>query len=199
MQRMKLMSLVLILMMLGLMSMPSQARAQQARPTSIAVLDVEKAMNALEEMTQLEADLKTQIEKIKQEHETRRNKLKQMQEDLELLQQGTDAYMQKAEEFQLSAMQLESWLKYKQARMGSERIMQIGNMYRKLTDTIAKIANEAGYDMVLYKEKAPAFGNLKPDAMRAYISLRKVLWVRQDLDITDQVVLRINNEWKNRK
>ncbi|MBL4701337.1 OmpH family outer membrane protein [bacterium AH-315-I18] len=197
MQRIKLMSLVWGIALMGLMSIPTQVQAQ-ARPTSIAVLDVEKAMNALEEMTQLEADLKTQIEQVKQEHETRRNKLQQMQEDLELLQQGTDAYMQKAEEFQLFAMQLESWMKYKQARMGSERIIQIGNMYRKMTDTIAKIASESGYDMVMYKEKAPSFGNLKPEAMRAYISLRKVLWVRQDMDITDQVVLRINNEWKNR-
>jgi Skp family chaperone for outer membrane proteins len=192
------MGLVIIVAMMGLLSMPAQVQAQ-ARPSSIAVVDVEKAMNALEEMTQLEADMKTQFEQIKQEHETRRGKLKQMQEDLELLQQGTDAYMQKAEELQLSAMQLDSWWKYKQARMSSERILQIGNMYRKMTDALGKIATESGYDLVLFKEKEATFNNLKPDALSAYVSLRKVLWVRNDLDITDQVVLRMNNEWKNRK
>ena len=128
MLRTKLTTLVMVLAMAGLMIMPSKAQAQ-ARPTSIAVADVAKIMGALEEMTQLEADAKTQIEQIKIEHETRRKNLQQMQEDLELLQQGTDAFMQKAEELQLSAMQLESWFKYKQARMGSERVLQVANVY----------------------------------------------------------------------
>lgn len=198
MQSKKLMGLVMVVAMMGMLTLPGKVQAQ-SRPSSIAVVDVEKAMNALEEMTQLEADLKSEFEQIKQEHETRRNKLKQMQEDLELLQEGTDAFMQKAEELQLSAMQLDSWWKYKQARMSSERVLQIGNMYRKMLNAIGKIASETGYDMVLFKEKNATFKNLKPEALSAYVSLRKVLWVRNDLDITDQVVLRMNNEWKNRK
>lgn len=199
MRRTKLMTLVMVCAMAGFMIMPGKVQAQ-ARPTSIAVADVAKIMGALEEMTQMEADAKTQIEQIKIEHESRRKNLKQMQEDLELLQQGTDAFMQKAEDFQLSAMQLDSWFKYKQARMGSERVLQVANIYRKLTATIGKVASEAGYDMVLFKEKTMALpkSNMKPDTLSAMLQMRKVIWVRNDLDITDQIVLRMNNEWKNR-
>jgi Skp family chaperone for outer membrane proteins len=197
MQVKKLMGLMMVVAMMGMLSMPSKAQAQ-ARPTAIAVIDVEKAMVALEEKTQVEADMKTEFEQIKQEHENRRNKLKQMKEDMDLLQPGTDAYMKKAEEFNLEGMQLDGWYKYKQARMQSESVLQLGNMYRKLMDTIAKIAGESGYDMVLFKEKQPNFTNVKPEALSAIISMRKVLWVRNDLDITDQVVQRMNNEWRNR-
>ena len=198
MQAKKLMSLVMVVAMMGITSLPGQVMAQ-ARPTSIAVLDVEKAMVALEEKTQVEADLKTELEQIKQEHTNRRQKLQLMKDDLDLLQPGTDAYMQKAEELQLSGMQLESWYKYKQARMNAESVLQIGSMYRKLVDTMSKVATESGYDMVIFKEKEPSFNNIKPEALSTYIAMRKVLWVRSDLDITDQVVQRMNNEWRNRR
>lgn len=198
MQAKKLMGLVLVVAMMGMLTFTGKVMAQ-ARPTSIAVLDVEKAMVALEEKTQIEADMKTELEQIKQEHESRRLKLKQMQEDLELLQPGTDAYMSKAEELQLSGMQLDGWFKYKQSRMNSESVLQVGNMYRKLIETMGKVATESGYDMVIFKEKDPAFNNMKPEALSTYIAMRKVLWVRNDLDITDQVVQRMNNEWRNRK
>ncbi|MFG0249749.1 MAG: OmpH family outer membrane protein [Phycisphaeraceae bacterium JB051] len=198
MQVKKLMGLVMVVAMMGVLSMPGKAQAQ-ARPTAIAVIDVEKAMVALEEKTQVEADMKTEFEQIKQDHEGRRTKLKQMKEDMDLLQPGTDAYMKKAEEFNLEGMQLEAWYKYKQARMQSESVLQLGNMYRKLIETVGKIAGENGYDMVLFKEKQPSFNNVKPEALSTIISMRKVLWVRNDLDITDQVVQRMNNEWRNRK
>ncbi len=198
MQVKKLMGLVMVVAMMGMLSMPGKAQAQ-ARPTAIAVIDVEKAMVALEEKTQVEADMKTEFEQIKQDHESRRTKLKQMKEDMDLLQPGTDAYMKKAEEFNLEGMQLEAWYKYKQARMQSESVLQLGNMYRKLIETVGKIAGENGYDMVLFKEKQPNFNNVKPEALSTIISMRKVLWVRNDLDITDQVVQRMNNEWRNRK
>ena len=84
--------------------------------------------------------------------------------------------------------------------MGSERVLQVANVYRKLSDTIGKVATEAGYDMVLFKEKTMALpqANMKPDTLSAMLQMRKVIWVRNDLDITDQIVLRMNNEWKNR-
>lgn len=197
MQAKKLMGLVLVVAMMGISSLPGKAMAQ-ARPTSIAVLDVEKAMNALDERTQVEADMKSDLEQIKQEHESRRQKLIQMQEDFKLLQTGTDAYMAKAEELQLAGMQLDGWFKYKEARMNSEKVLQTGSMYRKLIDAMGKVATENGYDMVIFKEKEIPFNKLKPEALSTYIAMRKVLWVRNDLDITDQVVQRMNNEWRNR-
>ncbi len=167
--------------------------------TGVAVVDVEKAMNSLDQMTQIEADIKTQYERIKEEHTSRRNKLKQLQEDLELLQAGTDAFKQKFDEFQLRAIEAEAWWKFKQISLSSERVLQIGNMYHKLLNTIGKVASENSYSMVMFKEKTPSFRKIKPEALSAIIALRKVLWVSNDLDLTDQVVLRMNNEWKNRR
>ena len=82
--------------------------------------------------------------------------------------------------------------------MNSEKVLQTGSMYRKLIDAMGKVATENGYDMVIFKEKEIPFNKLKPEALSTYIAMRKVLWVRNDLDITDQVVQRMNNEWRNR-
>ena len=62
---------------------------------------------------------------------------------------------------------------------------------------IGRVAKENGYDVVLYKEQEPDFQNVKAEAINQMIQLRKVLWSADDLDLTDQAVTRMNNEYKN--
>ncbi|MCC6579441.1 MAG: OmpH family outer membrane protein [Phycisphaeraceae bacterium] len=172
---------------------------QHGRPTAIAVVDVERSMNAMDEMTQIQANMNTLLDRSKNEELDRRKKLEQLQQDLQLLQAGTDAFRQKSDELQLKAIELDSWSKFQQGALQREQVLQLTNLYRKLLDMVGKVAGDNGFDMVIFKEKDPEFRNVKPDALSALISLRKVLWVREDLDLTDQVILRMNNEWKNNK
>jgi Skp family chaperone for outer membrane proteins len=174
----------------------ASAQQQRGRPTSIAVVDIGKALESLEETAQIEADLKAQFEALKQDHQGKQDQLKQ---DLEILQPGTDAFKQKSNEFQLKAIELESWWKFQQANVARERVLLIEGLYRKLTDAIGKSATENGYDLVLYKEQDPDFRNAKPETLMASLAVRKVLWSKSDLDLTDQVILRMNNEWKNNR
>jgi len=172
----------------------------KGRPTSVAVVDVEKAMNSLDEMSAIEAGMKVQLETVKQEQTERQNKLKQLQEDLNLLQPGSSAFKDKFNEFQLRAIELDSWFKFQQNNLNRERILQFGALYRKLTDHLQRVAAENGYDVIMFKEQeAPNFDNVKPEALATIIGMRKVLWARSDLDITDQIVLRMNNDYKNNR
>lgn len=172
----------------------------KGRSTSVAVVDVEKAMNSLDEMSAIEAGMKVQLETVKQEQTERQSKLKQLQEDLNLLQPGSSAFKDKFNEFQLRAIELKSWFEFQQNNLNRERILQFGSLYRKLTDHLQRVAAENGYDVIMFKEQeAPNFDNVKPEALATIIGMRKVLWARSDLDITDQVVLRMNNDYKNNR
>jgi len=192
---------VVILLAAGLISLSTivavtAQSARRARPTSVAVMDVEKVFNALDERTRIEADLKTRGERLQQEERERAEEIRKIQQDLEILVPGTSNYENKEGQLTQKAMELQVWRQFQNARLGRERAIQIENLYRKMTDSLARVAKDNGYDVVIFKEKGVDFPKDKPEQLLTVIQLRKVLWAADDLDISDQVITVMNNEFK---
>ena len=173
------------------------AGAVKARPTSVAVADIQKIFDSLSEKVQTEADLQAQADKFKQEQMDREKDLKQLQSDLEILASGTPAFKQKSEEGEKKAFEYQAWRSFAQSRIGRERAIRIEDIYRKVIDSTGRLAKESGYDVVLFKEGTFRFPADKPEQISGIIQMRKVLWAADDLDITDQVIQKMNNEFKN--
>jgi len=56
-------------------------------------------------------------------------------------------------------------------------------------------ANE--YDLVLYKEADVNFRNATSGQVDALIALRKVIWSKDSMDMTDSVIAKMNNDFNN--
>lgn len=168
-----------------------------ARPTKVAVVDVLKIFNGLQEKAQIEADMRTKSEQLQKEEQTRRQELQDLQNDLKILAPDTQAYTQKTEQIKSKVIELRVWSEIQADGLKSESSLQLAGLYRKMVQSIGKVAKENGYDLALYKEQQPDFENVKAEAINQLIQLRKLLWSADDLDITDQVITRMNNEYKN--
>ena len=195
--RLAILSLVMIAITLGTVVGVGAQGMTAARPTKVAVVDVLKVFNGLQEKSQIEADIRTRGEKLRQEEETRRKELMDLQNDLKILAPETQAYTQKTDQIKAKLIELRVWSEMQGEGLKSESSIQLANLYRKMLDTIGRVAKENGYDVVLYKEQEPDFQNVKAEAINQMIQLRKVLWSAEDLDLTDQAVTRMNNEYKN--
>jgi len=172
--------------------------AMQARPTAVCVVDVNRVITALDEAPELDAELNTKRESIQSEINDRSGELKRLQEDLALLQEGSDAFNTRVEELRRKSYELQFYAKYEEAAMAQEKALLYEALYKKIVDSAGKAAQENGYDLVLYKDRPTSFAQGKDDkAIRALLGLRKVIWSSPELDLTDQVILRMNNEFKN--
>lgn len=172
----------------------SLAHAQKA--TGVAVVDVQRAFDSLKEKSQIEADLQTQADKVKQEDQERTTKIKELQQDLSILQPGTAAYEKKQEEFERAALDRQVWLNFQQQKLNRERAVRIENIYKKMLNAIGRTATQNGYQIVLFKEPPVQFSNVtKPEQISALIQVRKVLWSADELDLTDQVIQKLDNEF----
>lgn len=170
----------------------------RARPVSVAVVDVQKVFDSLAEKVQVDADLQTRAEKLRQEDQERTRRIEDLQRDLNTLAApGTSAFVQKQEELEQQALELRAWREYQSAKLQRERALQYERLYRKMLDTIGQVAREGGFDLVLFKEAPVDTANLKPEQLGTFIQIRKVLWVTEDLDLTDQVIQKMNNEYRN--
>lgn len=173
--------------------------ASKARPVSVAVVDIKRLFESLQEKNQIEADLNSRRQKLADESNRRKAELEQMKSDLEtVLQPNTPAYNEKQNEMERKAIDFQAWVQYQNNRLARENVLQSESLYLRMSDAIGQVAKDNGYDMVLFKEREVSFSGAKPEQLTALIQGRKVLWASDDLDVTDLVIQKMNNEFKSR-
>lgn len=193
-------TLVAMIVAVVLFSIALGAGAQglaAARPTKVATVDVLKVFNGLQEKAQIEADIRTRGENLRVEEERRRKELVDLQNDLKILAPDTQAYTQKTQQIQAKLIELRVWSEMQAESLKRESSIQLAALYRKMVESIGRVAQENGYDLVVYKEQEADFHNVKAEAINQLIQMRKVLWSANDMEITDQTITRMNNDYKN--
>lgn len=168
-----------------------------AEPTAAAVVDLQVLLENLDERTEREADVARERERLQQEAEQKRSQLQQIRNELDMLKAGTPNFREKQAELQKTAIELNVWTQYQQQRINRETGLMIEDLYRKCLDAVEATAKDAGYDMVFFKESSPDFNYENPQQLSAQISVRKLLWSSDEVDITNAVAQRMNNAYNN--
>jgi Skp family chaperone for outer membrane proteins len=177
------------------------ARAQvpaAGKPTVIAVVDVKKVLDNVKENVQIQAEVQSLLDGLDAEASTRQKDLKKMQEDLQLLPPDSPEYNRKGEDLEQKAVNFKAWREYQQRKLEHEKTLRWELLYKRMLDAIARVAQQNGADLVLFKESAPDFRNAEPRDVVGAIQMRKVLWVADGLDLTSQVVQMMDNDYKAR-
>lgn len=181
------------------------AQKLSAQPTSTAVVDVQTVILSVKENMQIKADLKSSEEKLSQELEKRQSEYQNLTRELDILLPDSAAHTKKQSEIEKETIDIQSWITYQRQKQIQETAMQNDRLYRKIIDTIGQIASQEGIDIVLYKEKPVDFrillrnvplDQLVKVTIEQFLS-RKVLWTTEELDITNQVIQVMNNEFTN--
>ena len=167
----------------------------QAKPTAVAVVDLEQVFEQSKEKMQFDADQRTAREAIQKAAEDKQKAAEAMKADLDTLAPGTPAHQQKQQELELAAVEFQAWSQYEQLKLNREAAVRIEGLYRKSIESIDRMAQEAGYDLVLYREAQGKFQYENIQQLLQQIGFRKVLYANDAIDITDQVVQRMNNEF----
>ena len=199
---MKLKGLLLIAVVAAAVVLTGMAGARagallKAQPTAVAVVDVQKVFDALTEKKEIEADLKSKYDDFVDKSNKQKQELSKYDDDLKLLQAGTSAYTKKEEEYEQKALEYQSWVALQQSKSTRDRALLLENIYRKLLDALGRVAQQEGYDLVMFKEPPADFRNAKPETISTNIQIRKLLWNKTELDISDSVLQIMNNEYKN--
>jgi Skp family chaperone for outer membrane proteins len=179
---------------------PAVAPLPKARDVKVAVIDIEKTFNTLEERSQIQADLAVMVDKFSQESNVMNQEIKDLEEDLRVLDSNSPSFKVKEETLSKKAFEKQAWMTWRQNFMQREQKLKQLDLYKKINTATAELAKENGYDLVLFKE--PPIENmarLNPQEQQDAMASRKLIFFAPDLEITDAVVTRMNNEYKNRK
>lgn len=166
----------------------------EAKPAVIGMVNIEKVWNEVNARQDMNAELQGAREELLRQKEERETQIKELQQDLEWLPEGGPEQRKKLEEVEQKSIELQGWIKYQQEKLSREEKIRYQGLYRDTLEAIAAVAEANNIDLVLYRERPPKFDRrLNTAQVLGLIGNRKMLYVREDLDITNEAITRMNN------
>jgi Skp family chaperone for outer membrane proteins len=182
------------------MSAYSNASRLAATPTSVAVVDMQKAINGLDELkarneaNQKKADARVaELTKIRDEI-TKQGK--ELEKSAEMAPAGNSDIINKRAELMVRAQTLDAQANaYKQlTRLDAGDVLR--DMHGKVLAGIDAIAKREGIDIVIADDRALELPNpgTDEDVGRA-INSRRLLYATPTVDLTQRVLTQVNNDY----
>lgn len=177
------------------------AGAQQAPPTAVAVIDVGKVLDQLEEKRTRLADLEAfgqQLENRVADIDAERQKVL---DDLDVLPKGTPQYYAKQDEAIHKQMELQSEKEFAQFRFNERKQRTKLELFNKILSAAGIYAQREGYDLVINDDRDltipdAQLGKMNDQSFQAFVMSRRVIYATDAVDITDEVAQHMNNNYK---
>ncbi len=173
------------------------AAAQIASAQSnIAVIDVAQVFESYTMTRDLESMFNAKRQELSNEAEQRRTSIEQMRRGLAAFDPSSADYISREQELIRAEVDFQVWSTHSEQRLKTNHKQWLLAIYRNTQGAVAKLANERNFDLVL------TFDRLAEDApdsvtLRQQILLQKVIYHNSRVDITTEVLNRLNNEYKS--
>ena len=175
---------------------PKRPRIERAKgtPTTIAVVDMLKLFNSLKEKMAIEEGLKDLIYAVKFEDQKWQRKIGELTLDLRLIAEGTPAHIEKKRQLEQARIDWNVSLAAAKTRLNRRRGELLKVLYAKMVNGVGRVADQNGYDMVLFQESTPAYEAFAN--VGELINTRMVVKAADSVDLTEQVIRLLNGEYE---
>ena len=166
-------------------------------PSRVATVDLVKVVERLTERSDWEVQITALGKKIQEEFSAKRKALEEMAKQMETAAEDQRAGIRDRLAFE--QLQFEQWERIKKVEVDRERALMWQSMYRNIRAESQKLADAEGWDIVLVHDgvseiqlqresKTPLEQQAQEQIVR-----RRVLYAAKSTDVTDQLVVRMNN------
>ena len=174
------------------------APATSAGP--VGVVDIIKVFEDCDQIKDLNQLLKEANESYQKESEARKKVLAQKETELAAFAPDSPDYPPRRREFTRLSIEYNVWLQQSRADLAREHFNWTRVVYDECCKAVADVAASRGMSMVLQKRdfKPEAIPDDDVDKVRQMIHARNVVWAADGLDITDAVVKKMNERYRER-
>jgi Skp family chaperone for outer membrane proteins len=191
-------AMFLLVLLAGLMAYQTQAHraSSSAPPTAVATVNIERLFQNLDERSAADTRLKALAEELDAETQRRQEEIKRLSDELEIYAPGSKQHQELNEQIALKGYQLQAHLDFAARKLDNEKAKFFRGLYARIKQAVAATASENGYDVVFVDDSVV---ELPRDAteqeMKRQISARRMLYATNQIDITEQLVERMNREF----
>ncbi len=163
-----------------------------------AVVDVAKVFEEIEERTNWDIRIENMRASIETEARSRSQAMERRLKESESVTDA-DARQKMRDEVALMQLRLEQWGNAKTREVDREEALKWRSIYRNLMRETKRVAEAEGIDIVLVDDSGSEIRTennaqvpLQAQVIQQ-ITTRRVLFAKNAIDITDQVIIRMNN------
>ena len=172
---------------------PQVARAD----TKAAVVNVAGVSEKYAKTADLEAQFDAVRRKLNQERDAMKEKIEKANRSLqEELKPGTDEYRARRKQIALMEAELQWFVESEGQKVEKALAESLRSIYGDIQTVVREIAQEKKLDIVLAADQLPAETPDSATQVRQHILLQKVLYWNPSVDITDEVITRLNARYK---
>ncbi len=171
-----------------------------ASPPVVAVVRIDPLFDGLKQ----KADAAAAVEQLQAEIEAEATIRREAAEALtEQHRNAVDATQREvlSDKIALETLKNASWLEAAKQELEVDKAVRLQDLYKKVYEAINSLALTEGYDLVIVDDSGaelPFERNLRvlPQVQVIQkLAMRKVLYVNSTLDVTDDLIMRMNNEF----
>ena len=185
--------IVVSLMTVAALSAVAQQDTSKTNQVGVAVIDVTRALNECQERKDIKINLERAGNKAKDEHEDYKRRIEDLKIRLEI---GGEKDRKEVEgEIRKLAVEAKVTFEWREKEAIREVMVRTESLYNKMAKACQAEAEARGVKIVLFKSPARLVPSQNQRQLLNQIAARKVIWVADELDITDAVKQRMDNNW----
>ncbi|MDG2200929.1 MAG: OmpH family outer membrane protein [Phycisphaerales bacterium] len=164
-------------------------------PTVVGTVDLEATFNGLEEWSQVQVSLTQRADQMQEEITRRQDELESLETDLEDYPQGSAKFKEAMKRYQMAAIELQGYVQFQQRKHQRFNDQTIFALYDKIKLAARTLADEQGYDIILVDDSVVEIPENSENIL-AQISSRRVLFAREQMNVTDQLIESMNTMYQ---
>lgn len=170
-----------------------------AAPTAVAVIDWIAVTNKVDEWKEMLAQVKKLGDEFDQQDRDTQKALNDLNQSVSVLPEGSESRQREQDKLSLQVVQYEAWKKYADNKLNTLHAKMQVRLYNKISAAVGNVAERDGWQIVFWDDSRskPADESKLEDAANL-MSRRQVLYSQATtVDITDEVILLMNNEFRS--
>jgi len=195
-----LLAIATVLVGFACVGVTTAGRVMLARPTTVVGVNLPAVLEKLDERVRAELSLRSMAEKMQSEDTEWQEKIKARQAALNDVPEADLPRRQKlGEELALMVLEFEAWRRFATESIDIEKSLLLRDLDNSVRKAIRRLAEANGYDIVVMDDTGQQL-TVNPESkvprelqVKQQMVARRLLYVNPAVDITDQLIERMNN------
>lgn len=185
----------------GMLVTTPSAQAQTV-VNKIAIVDAVRVFNQIQKTKDLRKQMETEGNALETERVARQTEIRDLQQRRDLLNPDAPEYARLNKDIVDKTITFKAWVEVQQLELGRRQKMKIKEIYDNIMESVQKVAEAKGIDIVFAQQNPELPDNLEQvnvDQLRILLGQRNVLFAKQTADISEAVITQMDQDYKSGK
>jgi len=174
---------------------PASVGAQADGPIVVGAVNLEKVINGMTERTFREERLQEFINQRDAELQQLGQQFESARQQVELAPPGSDEYRRAIEEAQRLNLRAQLEKEFSEQLVAQRRAEVFTQLFNRIRDAAQRLAPQVGVDIIISSDASAALPEGNEGQVRSAMISRRVLYADDNVDLSDELLQMLNNEW----